>query len=534
MKKSNLFSIMLGIIVSILCIYAIVKFVTKNEYKKIIEVNDFNSLQKHFVLNSKKDGSDPTNGMVNFHFPFKKDSNGQPIPNINGDVLWQNISNDPNTVKLINNAPNNKGVRIQIDNEIDANNNVGAPRLISRKMYKGGLFIFDVKHIPMGCGIWPAIWMNGFVGDQDYIREPENGPNYNESIRKLAKSTNTSVHTCNSNSLLDSASRQPHPQLSKYLGKPVFPAQWPAGGEIDIIEQINFSNTNTMSIHGGPNCEVSTKYGNSLGDGDPTKAGGNPPQNYKDLGLGSACGQTYGPDGPYSGCKDDEHKLDTGTFTINGDTRYTCPSSAGINSGNTQVAGPFGSFGESFNNMGGGVYAVQWVPKEKVYIYFFPHIIFSHTQLKSDGGPLSDNPNPDKWDKISDYTWEGNKVKTLSTSYRLDNPNAQTKGCDFNFMEVVINITVNGDWSKGSIPDYCSVDYKSGPENADEYTIKCLNASVDDAMTNNGVDPTTQCFDGGLSASGRGVLSKPHFYADAYFDIDSIRIFQKEGDDNVW
>jgi len=32
-------------------------------------------------------------------------------------------------------------------------------RLVSKKQYRGGLWIFDIKHIPQGTKVWPALWM---------------------------------------------------------------------------------------------------------------------------------------------------------------------------------------------------------------------------------------------------------------------------------------------------------------------------------------------------------------------------------------
>jgi hypothetical protein len=36
-----------------------------------------------------------------------------------------------------------------------------AVRLISNNGYSHGLFIADVKHMPTGCGTWPAYWLLG-------------------------------------------------------------------------------------------------------------------------------------------------------------------------------------------------------------------------------------------------------------------------------------------------------------------------------------------------------------------------------------
>lgn len=34
-------------------------------------------------------------------------------------------------------------------------------RISSNKTYNSGLFILDVKHMPFGCGTWPAYWLVG-------------------------------------------------------------------------------------------------------------------------------------------------------------------------------------------------------------------------------------------------------------------------------------------------------------------------------------------------------------------------------------
>jgi hypothetical protein len=44
---------------------------------------------------------------------------------------------------------------------------VSAPLLISKKLFRGGLFVFDVEHIPVGCTVWSSIWTNGFVAKLD-------------------------------------------------------------------------------------------------------------------------------------------------------------------------------------------------------------------------------------------------------------------------------------------------------------------------------------------------------------------------------
>lgn len=68
-------------------------------------------------------------------------------------------------------------------------------RIISDNTYTHGLFILDLKHMPFGCGTWPAYWLLG--------------PN------------------------------------------------WPSNGEIDIIEGVNTIAYNSVSLHTSPNCTIS-------------------------------------------------------------------------------------------------------------------------------------------------------------------------------------------------------------------------------------------------------------------------------------
>ena len=67
-------------------------------------------------------------------------------------------------------------------------------RLTSKKSYNHALVLADIKHMPSGCGVWPAIWMTG--------------PN------------------------------------------------WPSNGEIDIVEQVNGNPYNTATLHTSANCAI--------------------------------------------------------------------------------------------------------------------------------------------------------------------------------------------------------------------------------------------------------------------------------------
>ncbi|TFK22237.1 family 16 glycosyl hydrolase [Coprinopsis marcescibilis] len=68
-------------------------------------------------------------------------------------------------------------------------------RIRSKKNYTTHVAVFDVKHMPQGCGTWPAIWE-------------------------------------------------------------VQGSNWPYGGELDILEGVNDDGTNAATLHTGPNCRM--------------------------------------------------------------------------------------------------------------------------------------------------------------------------------------------------------------------------------------------------------------------------------------
>lgn len=132
-------------------------------------------------------------------------------------------------------------------------------RITSKKAYNKGLFLADIAHMPGGiCGVWPAFWLVG--------------PN------------------------------------------------WPANGEIDIIEGVNGAQTNTMTLHTSSGCSI-PKTGMS-GTVNTTNCDTNAP------------GQ----------------KINAGCGVLSSDTT---------------------NFGAGFNNIGGGVYATEW-NASAISIWFFP------------------------------------------------------------------------------------------------------------------------------------------------------------------
>lgn len=485
----------------------------RTSYKQVIEVKNVSDLKQNFVLdNPSSDGSDPTGGSVDYSYLFPKEKDGSLIANKFGNVEWSNIPDTELTKKAFVDNGNSFSLNVSRNDIFNSSMRLaGSYRLASRKLFKGGLFIFDVENIPFGCGVWPAIWLNGFVGAKGQYHEKTKF-----DIAKLVKSTVDGEKTCAADQFLGAQYKDEF--MSQYLGKDVYPGRWPLGGEIDIIEQTNFSNTNLTSIHGGPKCEVSSDR--------PAKysAPWISPE-YEKLKLRSVCGQTASAFGNYSGCRSPAYSFGDGQQYTN--NRPNCPAQSATNAGNSQINVPFGSFGPAFNAGGGGVYAVQWIPKEKIYIWFFPRTTFSTKFLSQPAGPLGNKPEPASWTTQNGFDADA----TLVATYRLNDPAATTEGCNFNFQSIIINTTIGGGWGGGVMPGYCSVNNNSQFQ---DYFNKCFHASPESA-NKDGVDMPTGCWDGAFSDNGRGKDAEPAFYSKIDFKIRLIRVFQNsETDESVW
>ncbi|KAH9850670.1 concanavalin A-like lectin/glucanase domain-containing protein [Lenzites betulinus] len=152
-------------------------------------------------------------------------------------------------------------------------------RITTQYSYTGGLIVLDAVHMPTGCGTWPAFWSNG--------------PN------------------------------------------------WPAGGEIDMVEGVNDYTNNQVTLHTAPGCSMSSS--------DPST-----------LGIsGSLVGTT------------DCAAADTGN------------AGCGVRASQTN------SYGAPFNSMNGGVYATQW-DSDGITTWFFPR-----SSIPSDLS--SGAPQPTTW-----------------------------------------------------------------------------------------------------------------------------------------
>ncbi|KAJ9157526.1 Tat pathway signal sequence [Pleurostoma richardsiae] len=117
-------------------------------------------------------GSDPTNGFVQYQSAAGAAAN-----------LLAGYSSDQ--VYL--------GVDYKTQNPTAGRDSV---RVTSKQAFNKGLFIADITHMPVGCGVWPAFWFFG--------------PN------------------------------------------------WPSSGEIDVIEGVNSQQTNAVTLHTSSGCTMSS------------------------------------------------------------------------------------------------------------------------------------------------------------------------------------------------------------------------------------------------------------------------------------
>jgi len=213
-------------------------------------------------------------------------------------------------------------IKVDDTNDLASGANRGSIRITSNyAVNENSLVITQLNHIPYGCATWPAFWMVG--------------PN------------------------------------------------WPAGGEIDILEGVNLNGNNQMTLHTNPGCTHDPNAGET-----------------GSLGSVSDCNSANGANGN-AGCS----VIDT----------------------NTQ------SYGDNFNNNGGGVWATQWLGTG-ISIWFFP--------AGSIPADITANaPDPGTWPATSTAFFP------FGTGY-----------CDtsfFNNLNIVFDITLCGDWAGNAYSATC-------------------------------------------------------------------------------
>ncbi|KAI0662407.1 concanavalin A-like lectin/glucanase domain-containing protein [Cubamyces menziesii] len=186
--------------------------------------------------------------------------------------------NTANSSNLIDiNSDGHAIMRVETTGQVSGNRK--SVRITTTATYTGALVVLDAVHMPTGCATWPAFWSNG--------------PN------------------------------------------------WPAGGEIDIVEGVNTNADNQATIHTNHGCTIPSSSSSALGISGNVVGGTN-------------CAA-----------------LETG------------------NAGCGMVATQSNTYGAGFNSNGGGVYAMQWVDSG-ISVWFFPR-----NSIPSDLSAGA--PQPDGW-----------------------------------------------------------------------------------------------------------------------------------------
>ncbi|KAG6375303.1 glycoside hydrolase family 16 protein [Boletus reticuloceps] len=126
-------------------------------------------------------------------------------------------------------------------------------RIMSNNQYSTHVAIFDIGHMPEGCGTWPAVW---FV-----------------QCFTLRRTLTLSTYI--------------------YLGPQELGANWPNEGEIDIVEGVNNKVPNQSTLHTSANCATPPSRrmtGTSVGNDCDVYTSGN-----AGCGVHLADGNSFGP-----------------------------------------------------------------------------------------------------------------------------------------------------------------------------------------------------------------------------------------------
>jgi hypothetical protein len=148
----------------------------------------------------------------------------------------------------------------------------------------------------------------------------------------------------------------------------MFGPNWPYSGEIDIIEGVNLQTTNSITLHTGPGCSV---------------------QNSGSL---------------------------TGTNTVT-----TNCNQDNANTGCSVTTSNTNNYGTGFNNVGGGVYAMQWA-SSGIYVWFWQ-------RSNIPGDISSGNPDTQSWGTPLATFDSGNGGCSIENSFQNNNIVFDTTFC---------------------------------------------------------------------------------------------------------
>lgn len=173
-------------------------------------------------------------------------------------------------------------------------------------------------------------------------------------------------------------------------------ANWPNGGEIDIIEYVNTDSVTKTTLHTNDGCDES----------------------FEDTSTFSGHWGTSSSGHQSSNC-------------------YIYASGQDTNAG-CSIVGPADTAGKAFNDKGGGVFATVWDKNSVIRSYFF-----SHDSVPAD--IAANKPDPSTWGKPY-------------ASFTLTSPSSPSNYCSsdhFKEHNIVFDTTFCGDWAGNVFASAC-------------------------------------------------------------------------------
>lgn len=242
-------------------------------------------------------------------------------------------------------------------------------------------------------------------------------------------------------------------------------AQWPQDGEIDIIEGVNHQASNAMTLHTADGCVVddtiaATRRISSVGGGDKSNI-------FTGNMTTSNCYVDATNQGTNAGC---QIMAPLPNAPLPADV--TSPTSRLFKREAPKTAPA--TYGTSFNQQGGGVYAMEWT-STSINVWFFPR-----NAIPAELSTSNPSPTPGS-------SW-GTPIAAFSGG-----------GCDFDArfsnLSIVIDTTFCGDW-----------------------------AGNPDLWKNQGCAQST-----GVDTCDSYVAQNPLAFVDAYWEFASLRYYQDNG-----